>query len=574
MALPSPARAAVEDHQRTVDQAADLGLFSPGGFVERYPGAVVLAARDGIVLGANESGEPIASALRTDKCPELRDAINAAVAGRTGQVNPLLLGPDGEGQETGAAYDIVVVPWGDGSAALLLARDITLERSLRNALIESRQRYKDLVDACGDFAWETDSDGKFTFLSSGGALDFSPNDLLGTTAFDLQIDRVDGVDSPFLAREPVREIEVWAHNAQGTSVCLLVSALPLFGPDGAWRGARGLCRDVTKERSQEARLAGDRQRERLLGYILRIVRDEMDPAQMLGAAAGALVPALPATGVSVYRQDDSDALTCVAQAGRAPAGDLADALVQRVAKAGETAEAADGGGILLAHATRLGDTINGVLCVWREGTPEAWTEDDRFLLAQVACQMGTAQRQLSRQRELEELSSTDPLTGLLNRRSFIDELERRLTRRAGWRGGAALFFVDLDNFKAVNDLHGHQRGDEVLTMVADLLRGQTRSSDLLARLGGDEFALFAADITRQSALEKGRELVKAAGQLADLSADPEYPLGLSIGVAFGVPDRQENADEMIDRADQAMYQVKRGGKGGIVLVGQDDGSAS
>ena len=574
MATPSPAIATREDHQRAVDQAADLGLFSPGGFVERYPGAVVLAARNGIVLGANESGEPIASALQTNECPELRDAINAAVDGRTGQVNPWLLGSETTSQEAGSAYDIVVVPWGDGSAALLLARDITLERSLRNALIESRQRYKDLVEACGDFAWETDSDGKFTFLSSRGALDFAPDELLGTAAFDLQIDRVDGVDSPFLSREPVREIEVWARNARGDSVRLLVSALPLFGPNGEWRGARGLCRDVTKERSQEARLAGDRQRERLLGYILRIVRDEMDPAQMLGAAAGALVPALPASGVSVHRRDDDETLTCVAQAGSMPTGDLADALVRRVAKGGETAEAADGGGVLLAQATRLGDVVNGVLCVWREGASETWTEDDRFLLAQVAGQMGIAQRQLSRQQELEELSSTDPLTGLRNRRSFVGELERRLTRRAGWRGGAALFFVDLDNFKAVNDLHGHQRGDEVLTTVARILRGQTRSSDLLARLGGDEFALFAEDITRQSALEKGRALVAAAAELADLSADAEHPLGLSIGAAYCVPERQENADALIDRADQAMYQVKRAGKGGIVIVGQDDESAS
>ncbi|RMD65054.1 MAG: GGDEF domain-containing protein [Alphaproteobacteria bacterium] len=170
---------------------------------------------------------------------------------------------------------------------------------------------------------------------------------------------------------------------------------------------------------------------------------------------------------------------------------------------------------------------------------------------------------MARQEELEALSSSDPLTGLLNRRSFLNELERRFSRRGGWRGGAALFFIDLDNFKAVNDRHGHQRGDVVLATVARILRDQIRSRDLAARLGGDEFALFIEDITPAAARQKGQDLLKAARELAPFSAAPDHPLGLSIGAAFCWPDDDGDAAALIERADQAMYAVKHRGKGGV-----------
>ena len=99
-------------------------------------------------------------------------AIASAQQGRPAQVNPLLIASGQANGATGLAFDVAILPWGEGATVLLLARDITLERSLRAALIESRQRYKDLVEAASDFAWETDAEGRFTFISSGGALGY------------------------------------------------------------------------------------------------------------------------------------------------------------------------------------------------------------------------------------------------------------------------------------------------------------------------------------------------------------------------------------------------------------------
>jgi len=537
----------------------------PGDALAAFPGAVARFGPGGTVLSVNRAGEAIAAVLQGTGAPALRQAIESALGGRAAQINPLLL-PAGEGGRTGEqAFDVAVLPWGDGATALLLGRDISLERSLRAALIESRQRYKDLVEAACDFAWETDTDGRFTFVSPQGALGYGAAELVGTPARALQVDCEVGAESPFTARTRLREVEFWVNRRDGTAACLLVTALPLAGADGEWRGVRGLCRDVTAARSHEARLAVDRNRERLLSYILGILRDEMEPGQMLQAACAALVPALPATGACIVRRARDGAIVRAAQAGVLPSEEALEPFVRR-ATAGETdIEAPLGDGTLFGGGTFFDEVCNGAVFLWRAGGGGVWTGDDRVLLAEVMGQIGLTNRQLAHQEELEELSSRDPLTGLMNRRSFQGELERRYSRRDAWRGGAALFYIDMDNFKAVNDRHGHQKGDLALVTLARILREQTRSRDLSARLGGDEFALFIEDITPAAALHKGREVLKAAGELKALSGDPALPLGISIGAAFCARRDEAGIEALIERADRAMYAVKRQGKGNVEL---------
>src|SRR3546814_4026227 len=100
------------------------------------------------------------------------------------------------------------------------------------------------------------------------------------------------------------EAELWVRSAGGAEVCLLSTALPLTSGSGAWIGARGVCRDITRLRCQEAELAEARNRERLLSYIANMVRRELDPARMLDATAEALMPALALSGLSIHTLDD------------------------------------------------------------------------------------------------------------------------------------------------------------------------------------------------------------------------------------------------------------------------------
>ena len=149
-------------------------FYSPVAFVETSAaGAAPLA----FGIEKRQRGREQASGLALAPLDPNLDLLHR---GRAGQINPLVLNR-GAGT-TDLAFDVAILPWGDGASVLVLARDITLERSLRAALIESRQRYKDLVEAASDFAWETDAQGRFTFVSSGGALGYSAAELVGAAA--------------------------------------------------------------------------------------------------------------------------------------------------------------------------------------------------------------------------------------------------------------------------------------------------------------------------------------------------------------------------------------------------------
>ncbi|MDH3472547.1 MAG: GGDEF domain-containing protein [Rhodospirillales bacterium] len=551
-----------------------LGLLSAGGPFERFPGPVVVVGRNGVVLSSNAAGGAIAELWKRREHHELNDAIAAALSGKPAQINPLLLNALGNDDEVGLAVDLVALPWAEGAAAVLVGRDVSLERSLRSALIESRQRYKDLVEASSDFAWETDAEGCFAFVSPRGALGYPAAILVGQSAEDFLVESEAKGVSPFVTRVLVDHAEVWFRDAAGQAACLSANAQPLLGPDGSWRGARGTCREITAERAREAELARGRHRERLLAYILKMVRDELEPQRMLMAAAGALVPAVPALGVAVYCRGAGGALDQVAQAGQPAPEALIAALFERFALGEESAESCADTGRALFKATGFQGEANGALCVWRAEGEEAWGEDAVVLLDEIAAQIGVANGQLIREAELERLSATDPLTGLLNRRSFMEKIERHFGKASGRARPAALLYVDLDNFKLVNDHFGHQAGDEALLTVTQLLRDQTRCGDLAARLGGDEFGLFFGEMSTEQARKKGQALLAAAARLADRSPDAERPFGLSVGLAVFDPARPEDPRSLIARADAAMYAVKHGGKGGLELAAPETGDAA
>ncbi len=176
--------------------------------------------------------------------------------------------------------------------------------------------------------------------------------------------------------------------------------------------------------------------------------------------------------------------------------------------------------------------------------------------------------------ELERLSRHDPLTGVLNRRSFDEALESQLAYTRRYGHGGALLIVDLDRFKQINDEYGHPVGDKALREVARLLEANLRQSDtiardpdgLVARLGGDEFALLLPE-----ADAAGAEAV-AERLLGLLAASPlridgvEVPLGISVGVALFDEDGCPPAEDLLAAADRAMYVAKAAGGSGAVLA--------
>jgi diguanylate cyclase (GGDEF)-like protein len=181
------------------------------------------------------------------------------------------------------------------------------------------------------------------------------------------------------------------------------------------------------------------------------------------------------------------------------------------------------------------------------------------------------------ERRLARLALRDPLTGLPNRVLFADRLEHALVRAArqaavpragGSRTGGRLvvMFVDLDGFKGVNDRLGHRAGDELLIEVGRRLRGELRGSDTVARLGGDEFTVLCEGVGDEDvAMTLARRLGAAVGRpnaLADGSAEVSAAIGVAIAGAAG-----EDAAGLLQRADSAMYEAKRAGRGRCALAG-------
>ncbi|MSO76144.1 MAG: GGDEF domain-containing protein [Alphaproteobacteria bacterium] len=292
------------------------------------------------------------------------------------------------------------------------------------------------------------------------------------------------------------------------------------------------------------------------------MRDEVEPEPMLAAAAAAVARAVPLSGC-VICQTAAEGFEAVATFGDTPASgiDIREPIV-----AGEGARAiAAPGYVGLALLTHHQGKPNGLVGAWRRGEPvpsdtPPWTSDEHSLLLATAAHLGLAIQQYRHQREMRRLSDTDGLTGLLNRRRFRELLQAR----AGL--GGCLVYVDLDNFKAVNDRHGHQRGDAVLQTLGDWLREAAEGDDLVGRLGGDEFVFWMAGAGGTTALARAERLLSVSSALGPLSASLDLPLSISIGLAVRPPGGEETLDSLIARGDAAMYRAKRAGKNRIAQM--------
>jgi diguanylate cyclase (GGDEF)-like protein len=164
---------------------------------------------------------------------------------------------------------------------------------------------------------------------------------------------------------------------------------------------------------------------------------------------------------------------------------------------------------------------------------------------------------------IEAMAYRDPLTELANRRSFFRVMEGALANRRA-RAGQALLYIDLDNFKLLNDTHGHDAGDRCLRQVAAILRSQTATGEIAARIGGDEFVL----LIQTTALDETGTAEEAALRGNRVLAALRRGFGAthvsaSLGIALVQPGC--SVDEIIQRADRAMYSAKRAGRDGLAL---------
>jgi two-component system, cell cycle response regulator len=183
----------------------------------------------------------------------------------------------------------------------------------------------------------------------------------------------------------------------------------------------------------------------------------------------------------------------------------------------------------------------------------------REMLRVISHQVGVSLQNARMYRAMEERATTDGLTGLTNHRAFRERLAQihALAERTGQK--FALILTDIDHFKKVNDTHGHPVGDAVLKRVASVFSGRARKVDVVARYGGEEFVLVLPDTDGEGAelfANKLREEV--AAQIMNSDQGP-FQVTISMGVAE-YPQDTRDPSELVERADQALYRCKRGGR--------------
>ena len=162
----------------------------------------------------------------------------------------------------------------------------------------------------------------------------------------------------------------------------------------------------------------------------------------------------------------------------------------------------------------------------------------------------------------------DPLTGLANRRAFLDSAAQLTETQTARDVPVAVFMIDLDRFKSVNDRFGHSVGDEVLRIFAESAQVNLRPTDIVARLGGEEFAVLLADACRDNAFKVAERIRSSFAALAATVAGHAVNATASIGVAI-IQDPQQDVHALLAQADQALYRAKARGRNRVVVIGLD-----
>lgn len=432
-----------------------------------------------------------------------------------------------------------------------------LDGMLRAALLESRQRWRDFVTLVADLVFETDAEGRLSFVAPEVVLGFPAESLLHRPARALLAN--DGAEDPFGRRIAARGVKAWLRHAEGEALCFALTLAPLTDAAGRFAGLRGVARDITaEERAAEAQ-AVQLRRASSLEHLVRRVRLEVLAPRMLMTTLESLPAVLGCTGAAVL-EFGANGMPVVAQRhGDDPSPLLASA---QALHAGNASFGAGPAGEPLALVPQqLRHAPHHALLAWRRAGGRAFDEEERALLASLSDLVFVALGNQALQQELELQARTEALTGLLNRRAFVADLRRRLERheREGLPARGALLFLDLDNFKPVNDLLGHEAGDAALVAVANLLRDLVRPTDLVGRIGGDEFAIWLDEADAEAAGARADQLAWASAHtLPLLLRTGPTALTFSIGCAPLHPGG-DTPEQLLARADAAMYVAKRSG---------------
>jgi len=216
---------------------------------------------------------------------------------------------------------------------------------------------------------------------------------------------------------------------------------------------------------------------------------------------------------------------------------------------------------LIVHGEKIG------LLAMDSTKPGFFTPKHFRLSAALGDNVGVALYNARLFEQTKALAMTDSLTGVATRRSFFFQAERALERARRSQNPMSVLMADLDNFKSINDRHGHKTGDEMIRQVAESAREVLRRSEIIGRYGGEEFAVILPDTDEGSALIIAERIRTKVREI--IVPGDEIPLTISIGVTTRMPDEILSVDSILDEADKALFVAKREGRNRVATYGPD-----
>ena len=544
-----------------IDHLAEgvLILDASGKVITANPAAEAILGRPAAELvGSGPTAEHLSPAQEDGSAwpPDAHPSLDTLATGKPHRdVIKGVKRPDGSRVWLSINTTLVDLPapyGGQGVVASFL--DVTSAVEARHALQTSEQRFRDLTELSADWYWEQDAEYRFVAMSSGiVTAGLAPQNLVGKRRWDYAWTNMTEGDwaahrAALERREPFRDLQLRRREESGDNVIISVSGKPVFDAQGRFTGYRGIGRNITQRKRTKRSLREILERFRGLTELSSDWYWEMD-AELRFTYVSEGIRKVRGVGpdslIGKRRWDVEHA-----------AGD------EKMARHRATLEAhlpfkdfvlarsnADG---RVTHVSHTGKPIfdergnfRGYRGVARDITERVRAEDD-----------------------LARMAHYDTLTGLPNRALLQGRLKRAMARADRGETLLAVMFLDLDQFKEINDSLGHAVGDAVLKETALRLGSCLRATDTVARLGGDEFTILLEDLRSVAEISRVAEkLLHAIAEPADV-AGHELQFSTSIGVTI-YPLHERDADTLLRNADLAMYHAKQEGRNNIQFFSRD-----
>jgi diguanylate cyclase (GGDEF)-like protein/PAS domain S-box-containing protein len=421
-------------------------------------------------------------------------------------------------------------------------------------VVMQEKRLHDFATAGADWFWEMDENLRFSYFSDTfeEVTGVSPNFLLGKTreesgSPDIPAETWEEHLEILRAHQAFRNFVHPREHSSGARVWLSINGVPNFDENGDFLGYRGTGSDITARKKIEGEL-----------LTLSQITFNMGEGAMLVRASDATI---------LYANPAFDKMF----------GYEADGVIgKHISILNPATEvAAENPSAIMLRELRTSGAWRGEICSVKKDGTIFWCSANlsTFTHSEIGQVWIFIYSDISKRKQVEEnlsyMASHDNLTGLFNRREFENRAERVISAIQQDGGKHALCFLDLDQFKVVNDTCGHTAGDELLRQLSNALKKIVRRSDTFARIGGDEFGLLMVNCSLGEAERAANKILGEVENFQFSWENQQFRIGVSIGLV-GITDATDHLTELLKRADAACYMAKDLGRNRIHVYREDD----